>query len=192
MAQSPETPRDNQQTHRRVSWRSPEILGELVLLAVIAVLAIVYVNDLTNRVEGRWLPFITVAIATPLWFIRLYTVLSRRKAIEQGMIMDLGFRLGVDPRGEKRRAALYFSTIVALVIVIWLIGFHIGLPLWVIAYLLIWTRTRWYYALLAGLAFESFIIGILDMTLDIFWFEPLFFRWIGVLYPFSDMFTRVF
>ena len=192
MAQSPDTPRDNPPTHRSISWRSPEILGELVLLAVIAVLAVVYVNDLTNRIEGRWLPFITVAIATPLWFIRLYTVLSRRKAIEQGMIMDLGFRLGVDPQGEKRRAALYFGTIVALVIVIWLIGFHIGLPLWVIAYLLFWTRTRWYYALLAGLAFESFIIGILDLTLDIFWFEPLFFRWIGVAYPFSDMFTRIF
>ncbi len=192
MAQSPDTSRDTPPTHRRVSWWSPEILGELVLLLVIAVLAVVYVNDLTNRIEGRWLPFITVAIATPLWFIRLYTVLSRRKAIEQGMIMDLGFRLGVDPQGEKRRAALYFGSLVGLVLLIWLIGFHIGLPLWVIAYLLFWTRTRWYYALLAGLGFESFIIGILDLTLDIFWFEPLFFRWIGVVYPFSDMFTRIF
>ena len=192
MAQSPDAPRDNAPTHRRVSWRSPEILGELVLLAVIAVFAIVYVNDITNRVEGRWLPFITVAIATPLWFIRLYTVLSRRKAIEQGIIMDLGFRLGEDPEGEKRRAALYFSSLLVLAIVIWLIGFHIGLPLWVIVYLLFWTRAKWYYALLAGLGFETFIIGILDLTLDIFWFEPLFFRWIGVVYPFSDMFTRIF
>ena len=192
MAQSPDTPRGDAATHRRVSWRSPEILGELVLLAVIAVLAVVYVNDLTNRIEGRWLPFITVALATPLWFIRLYTVLSRRKAIEQGMIMDLGFRLGEDPAGEKRRAALYFGSIVALVLLAWVIGFHIGLPLWVIAYLLFWTRAKWYWALVAGLGFEAFIIGILDLTLDIFWFEPLFFRWIGVLYPFSDMFTRIF
>ena len=192
MAQSPDTPRGDAATHRRVSWRSPEILGELVLLAVIAVFAVVYVNDLTNRIEGRWLPFITVALATPLWFIRLYTVLSRRKAIEQGMIMDLGFRLGEDPAGEKRRAALYFGSIVALVLLAWVIGFHIGLPLWVIAYLLFWTRAKWYWALVAGLGFEMFIIGILDLTLDIFWFEPLFFRWIGVLYPFSDMFTRIF
>ncbi len=192
MAQSPDIPRGDAVTHRRVSWRSPEILGELVLLAVIAVLAVVYVNDLTNRIEGRWLPFITVALATPLWFIRLYTVLSRRKAIEQGMIMDLGFRLGVDPEGEKRRAALYFGSIVGLVLLVWFIGFHIGLPLWVIAYLLLWTRATWYWALVAGLGFEAFIIGILDLTLDIFWFEPLFFRWIGVVYPFSDMFTRIF
>ena len=192
MAQSPDTPRGDAATHRRVSWRSPEILGELVLLAVIAVFAVVYVNDLTNRIEGRWLPFITVALATPLWFIRLYTVLSRRKAIEQGMIMDLGFRLGEDPAGEKRRAALYFGSIVALVLLAWVIGFHIGLPLWVIAYLLFWTRAKWYWALVAGLGFEMFIIGILDLTLDIFWFEPLFFRWIGVMYPFSDMFSRIF
>ncbi|MDE2836243.1 MAG: hypothetical protein OXL97_01865 [Chloroflexota bacterium] len=192
MAQSPDDSRDNAQAQRRVSWRSPEVLGELILLGIIAVLAIVFVNDLTHRIEGRWLPFITVAIATPLWFIRLYTVLSRRKAIEQGMIMDLGFRLGEDPEGEKRRAALYFGTIVVLVILVWLIGFHIGLPLWVFAYLLFWTRAKWYYGLLAGLGFEAFIVGILDLTLDIFWFEPLFFRWIGVAYPFSEMFTRIF
>ena len=108
------------------------------------------------------------------------------------MIMDLGFRLGEDPAGEKRRAALYFGSILGLVLLVWFIGFHIGLPLWVMAYLLFWTRAKWYYALIAGLGFEAFIIGILDMTLDIFWFEPVFFRLIGVLYPFSDMFTRVF
>ena len=119
-------------------------------------------------------------------------MLSRRKAIEQGMIMDLGFRLGVDPEGEKRRAALYFGTIAALVLLVWLIGFHVGLPLWVIAYLLLWTRAKWHHALLAGLGFETFIVGILDLTLDIFWFEPLLFRWIGVAYPFSDALTRVF
>lgn len=203
MAAEPGNPQEQPETHRTVSWKSPEIVGELVLLMLMALLMIAFIISLYRPpflqddlpkilLPGRWLPTVVIVVATPLWFIRLYTVLSRRKAIEQGMIMDLGFRLGEDPAGEKRRAALYFGSLVALVLLLWFIGFHIGLPLWVMAYLLFWTRAKWYWALLAGLGFEAFIIGILDLTLDIFWFEPLFFRWIGVLYPFSDMFTRIF
>ena len=186
-------PSDDSTTHRKVSWRSPEILGELVLLALIVVLIVVFLFALPDlRLPGRWLPLVTIGIATPLWFIRLYTVLSRRKAIEQGMIMDLGFRVGEDPEAEKRRALLYFGTLILLVLGVWVIGFHFGLPLWVMAYLAFWTRAKWYYVLLAGIAFESFIISILDLTLDIIWFEPLLFRWIGVAYPINDMFSRIF
>ncbi|MXW31125.1 MAG: hypothetical protein F4Z88_10530, partial [Chloroflexi bacterium] len=139
-----------QETHRTVSWKSPEIIGELVLLGLMALLMFAFIislyrppfleDSLPNiKTPGRWLPMVAIVVGTPLWFIRLYTVLSRRKAIEQGMIMDLGFRLGEDPAGEKRRAALYFGSLLALVIVLWVIGFHIGLPLWVMAYLLFWT-----------------------------------------------------
>ena len=38
MASNPDAPREAPPTHRKISWRSPEILGELVLLAVIALL----------------------------------------------------------------------------------------------------------------------------------------------------------
>ncbi len=216
MASNPDAPREAPPTHRKVSWRSPEILGELVLLAVVAILIVVYFRrlDLCESVfgdfsvlgaracvpigrfvsvaAGQWLPMIIIGAAIPLWIIRLGYVLRRRKAIEQGMIMDLGFRLGEDPQGERRRAALYFGTLVALILLIWLVGFHIGLPLWVAAYMLLWTRAKWHYALAAALAFEAFIIGILDLALDIFWFEPLLFRWIGVAYPFGEWFTRAF
>lgn len=201
MAANSDNPQEK--PHRTVSWKSPEIVGELILLGLMALLMLGFVisifrppflqDALPNiRLPGRWLPLVAIVTATPLWFIRLYTVLRRRKAIEQGMIMDLGFRLGEDPQGERRRAALYFGTIIALILAVWLVGFHIGLPVWVAAYLLFWTRAKWPHALAAALAFEAFIIGILDLTLDIFWFEPLFFRWIGVAYPFSDWFTRVF
>lgn len=231
MTSAPQSPaNDPVPTHRRVSWTSPEIVGELILLGLIAILVIVFLfqvvalpvgqdcaderstpaapiscflfqsaPDLAERfsipnlrLPGRWLPLIAIGIGTPLWFIRLYTVLRRRKAIEEGMIMDLGFRLGEDPEGEKRRAFLYFGTLILLVLAVWMIGFHAGLPLWVMGYLVFWTRMRWYFALPIGIAFEAFIVGILDLTLDIFWFEPLFFRWIGVEYPVNEWFTRAF
>ncbi len=217
-------------SHRQVPWTSPEIIGELVLLGVIAVLSAVYlfqvvvlpvardceagvstplgsvscflfqsapgiadqfgIHDL--RLPGRWLPFIVIGVGAPLWVIRLVTVLRRRKALEAGMIMDLGFRLGEDPEAERRRAFLYFGTLILLVLLVWFIGFHAGLPLWVVCYLVFWTRMRWWWALLIGAAFETFIVGVLDMTLDIFWYEPLLFRWLGVEYPVNDWFTRIF
>ena len=165
MTSPPQSPaNDPGPTHRRVSWTSPEIMGELILLGLIAVLVIVFLfqvvalpvgqdcaderstpaapiscflfqsaPDLAERfsipnlrLPGRWLPLIAIGIGTPLWFIRLYTVLRRRKAIEEGMIMDLGFRLGEDPEGERRRAFLYFGTLILLVIAVWMSRFPRG------------------------------------------------------------------
>ena len=214
----------------KASWRSPEIVGELVLLGVIAALGAFYFFQTValpvgddcaagrdtpfgavtcilfgwapgaaealdfQRISmpGRWLPLIAMTIGAPLWVIRLYTVLGRRKAIRSGMIMDLGFRLGEDPQAEKRRAALYFGSLVGLVLLVWLIGFHAGLPLWVFAYLVFWTRMWWPWALLIAAAFEAFIVGVLDMTVGIFWYEPLLFRWIGVAYPANEWLDVVF
>ena len=216
--------------HRQVSWTSPEILGEIVLLGIIAVLAVGYLFQVVAlpvgqdcadgrptplepvscflfqsapdvadrfgihdiRLPGRWLPLIAITIGAPLWVIRLVTVLRRRQALREGMIMDLGFRLGEDPEAERRRAFLYFGTLLLLVLLVWFAGFHVGLPLWVFGYLVLWTRMKWWWALLIAAAFETFIVGILDMTLDIFWFEPLLFRWLGVDYPINDWFTRIF
>ncbi len=228
--ETPSTPREAPPTLREASWRSPEVVGELVLLGVMAALSAVYlfqvvalpvgrdcvegngaplepvscflfsgapgiadqlgVHDL--RLPGRWLPLIAIVIGAPFWVIRLVTTLRRRKDLRAGMIMDLGFRLGEDPEAERRRAFLYFGTLVLFVLLVWLIGFHAGMPLWVGGYLALWTRMRRWQALLIAGAFEAFIIGVLDMTLDIFWFEPLVFRWIGVEYPVNDWFTRVF
>ena len=187
--ESPET----QVNYRSASWKSPEVIGELILLGIMAALIIAFLLSLPNiRPPGRWLPLVAIGVGGPLWFIRLFTVLRRSRALNQGMIMDLGFRIGEDPEAEKRRALLYFGSLLLLVLGLWVIGFHVGLPVWVMGYLAFWTRSRWYYYLPIGLAFECFIIGILDLTLDIPWFEPLFFRWIGVEYPINDLFTRVF
>jgi hypothetical protein len=171
---------------RKVSWRSPEIFGELILLGIILILMVVYITELPGlREAGRWLPYITIGIGAPLWIIRLYTVLGRRKQIEQGMIMDLGFRATEDATAERRRAARYALSILILFGGIWTIGFHVGLPLWVATYLALYAKTKWYYLLVVFAAYDAFLFGVLDYVLDIEWFEPLLFRLIGIDYPFN-------
>ena len=171
---------------RTISWRSPEILGELILLGVIFVLAVVYLRELPGLKEpARWLPLITIGVGAPLWVLRLRTVLSRRKAVEQGMIMDLGFRVGADPQAERKRAITFILAIAALYIGIWAVGFHIWLPLWVTVYLVTYDKVRWRTAVGIAAGFEVFVMGIPDYVLDVLWFEPLLWRLFSVDYAFN-------
>ena len=113
------------------------------------------------------------------------TVLSRRKAVEQGMIMDLGFRVGADPQAERRRAITFILAIAALYIGIWAVGFHIWLPLWVTVYLVTYAKVRWRTAVGIAAGFEAFVMGIPDYVLDVLWFEPLLWRLFSVDYAFN-------
>lgn len=183
----------NTSEEKNISWTSIEIIGELILLGFMMILIITYLIELPDlKWAGRYLPLLAIAMGIPFWFLRVRTVLLRKGALQQGMVMDLGFKLGEDPRGEKQRAILYLSSILGLFILVWVIGFHIGLPAWVIGYLVLYAKMKWYYALIAGVGFEAFIIGILDLTIDIGWPEPVIFKLIDIAYPFNDMFSRAF
>jgi hypothetical protein len=178
---------------KNISWTSIEIIGELILLGFMMVLIIAYLIELPEiKWAGRYLPLLAITMGLPFWFLRVRTVLARKSALQQGMVMDLGFKLGEDPSGEKQRAILYIGSILGLFILVWVIGFHIGLPAWVVGYLVVYAKMKWRYALIAGIGFEAFIIAILDLTIDIGWPEPLIFKLTNIAYPFNDMFSRAF
>ena len=181
---SPETGPTGPQ--REISWRSPEIFGELVLLAVVFGLAVVFLSEIRDWPKpARWLPLIAIGSSAPFWVMRLFIVLGRKKALEAGAIMDLGFRLGENPDAERRRSILFVLSVGALFIGVWALGFHIGLPLWVMLYLWVYSKTPSLIVVLIGAAFEGFLLGILDYIVNVEWFEPLFFRLISVEYPFN-------
>jgi hypothetical protein len=189
MSTQPPTPpsEDREPAQRQISWTSPEIFGELILLGVIMVLMIVYLTELPGlREEARWLPLIVIGLGTPLWIIRLVTILRRQKLVAAAMIMDLGFRVGADPAGERIRALRFVLSLTALYVGVWGIGFHIGLPLWVSTYLIVFSQIRVRYVSIVILGFWAFILGITDWILDIEWFEPFLFRLVNWEYPFND------
>jgi hypothetical protein len=170
-----------------VSWRSPEIIGEIILLLIVLGLAIYYLFEMSGlKTPARWLPGITIGFATPFWIIRARALVQRKHAMEKGQIMDLGFRFGGDPVAERRRALRYIASVAALFLGAWIFGFHITLPLWVMSYLFLFAKMKPMPIAIIGVAFEGLLLGVHDFIIDVPWPEPLFFRLIQLEYFFND------
>ena len=178
---------EEQPTQRDISWRSPEILGEVVLLVIVLAFAVAYLIEMIDlKPAGRYLPAITIIFATPFWIIRVKSLFERKKALQGGLIMDLGFRFGGNPVAEKRRAIRYIGSVAALFIGAWLFGFHLALPIWVMTYLFLFSKAKPYAIIIVGICFEGFLLGVHDFIIDVPWPEPVFWRVIGVEYLFND------
>jgi hypothetical protein len=179
-------PEEQEATHRQISWRSPEILGEAVLLLIVLGLAITYIYEMTRfGMPGRYLPIVTLTFVTPFWLIRVRTLFQRKKLLEAGSIMDLGFRFSGDAAPEKRRAFRYVVSVAALFISIWLVGFHLALPIWVMTYLFLFAKIKLWVIPIIGACFVAFMLGVHDFIIDVPWPEPVLWRLVGVEYLFN-------
>ena len=100
-------------------------------------------------------------------------VLSRGGARRQ--IMDIG-RLdtsAIDRGQVVSRLALVVGSTAALVLAIWLVGFHAAIPVYVFVSLWAVGRTRWWTALLVSMAFEALLIGVYDNVMHVTWHETV-------------------
>ena len=109
---------------------SVEVVGEIILLAIVGSFFVYMFVESFGWPEGSALmPRIAIALGTPFWVARLITLVRSTRETSSEMIMDLGFRTGEDPRGERMRFVRICLFIVGLYAAIWLVGFHIALPL---------------------------------------------------------------
>ena len=174
---------------RAVSW---EILGEIVLLAGVAGFMAYLFADSMGWTGGRkWslgsalTPWLALAMTTPFLLIRIFHVvrmgLWARHApnVSASQILDVGFRLGENPKEELRRFLRIVVAILVLYLGIWLLGFHVTVPLWVFGYMF------WFggcgFVLSAGMAvgFEVLVWGVYDYLLDSPWNEPVLLNLFG-------------
>jgi hypothetical protein len=180
-------PEENTPIHREISWRSPEILGEIVLLVLVLLLAITYLIEMPGlKMAGRYLPIVTLLFAAPFWFIRVKSLFERKRLLQGGQIMDLGFRFGGDPVAEKRRAVRFITAVAVLFLSVWALGFHLALPIWLVAYLLLFAKVKPIVVLLIAVFFEGLLLGVHDFIINVPWPEPLLWRAIGVDYLFNE------
>ena len=163
-----------------------EVVGEIVLLLMVGAFFLsFYLESRGWPLGAALMPRIVIAIGTPLWFIRFVVVVRhligaksaykgvRREEDTGGQIMDLGFYLGDDQKQAIVRLIGAIGSVVALVGGVWMIGWHVGLPLWTVGYLLVFAKVRLWQALAGGAFFLAIIVGLYDLVFDSFWNDPV-------------------
>ena len=72
---------------------------------------------------------------------------------------------------ERRRRLRSFAigSLVGIVVLIWLLGFHIAIPTFVGFYLWYWGKVDWWRAVLAGAIFLGIIVGLYDNVMHVSW-----------------------
>ena len=156
---------------------SLESFGEMVLLALVGgFLVYLFIESLQWQLGSALMPWIAVGIGAPFWVYRVLVLILRVREA-QGQIMDIGFRTGGDPTGERARFIRISLFIIGLYIGIWLFGFHVALPLGTLLYVRVYGQLSWLASLCVGLIFLALLVGVYDGLLNATWHEPLAQRW---------------
>ncbi|MYA50305.1 MAG: hypothetical protein F4Y25_06170 [Chloroflexi bacterium] len=186
--QPSEQPADAAGLVRRLT--RPEVLGEMVLLAIVGIMFATMLWESQDwTTASALMPRIAIAIGAPLWFIRVIGLVRyalgtqperyrgvRREEESSGQIMDLGFYMGEDQRAALVRFLSITGMLLILLAGIWLVGWHISLPVWTFAYLLIFAKVKVWQAALGGIFFLAVIIGVYGALFDTLWNDPVLFR----------------
>lgn len=152
-----------------------ERLLEGILITFCAVLFIFMLNE-----SQRWsfgvalLP--RIASAAGLIILVAYTIdrFRPRGRGPSAQIMDLGFdEGGLDRATVISRTLRFVLTTGALFAGVWLIGFHVAVPIYVVAYLIVYGRMSWWGAALCALGFELFMVIMYDVVIRQAWPEPV-------------------
>lgn len=156
-----------------------EIIGEFILLlTVTAFFVYLIVSSFDWPWGARLVPQIAVIIGTPFLILRIIYVFrilfwGRTASVTPTQIMDFGFRVSDDPKEEARRWVRILCAIAALYLGIWLVGFHIALPLWVFAYMVWFGRANILIAAAIALLFVGLIAGVYGELINVPWPDPL-------------------
>jgi hypothetical protein len=115
-----------------------------------------------------------IASTFGLIVLSVYAVQRFRPHRGQGQIMDMGF----DEEGLERsvvieRTLRFVLTTGTLFAAIWLIGFHVAVPIYMVLYLMIYGKLRWWAAGLWALGFLVFMVVAYDIVIRSTWPEPV-------------------
>lgn len=165
---------------RRSRFTSMEFVGEVILLvAVGAFLVYMYLDSVDQDAgalgwlpwrldwgDGGWLlPRIAVFFSVPFWIWRAASLFRAGASSEPVQIMDTGFLDTTDARSVVAlRWVQLFITTAALLLGVWIIGFHIAVPAYTVLYLIIFGKAKWYWTIIPAafiLIVVNFIYGYL-------------------------------
>jgi hypothetical protein len=156
--------------------RKIETIMELVFLGLVGTFFILmFVDSFNWRSVDAVAPRVFVAVGAVAWVLVLGSLLRRIAGSDTGPatpaeIMDMDF--GDVDAPARARAFRFAAFIILLNLGIWLLGFHIAVPLGVAVYAWKYGPMKWYWALVVGLFFVVFIAGIIDSMISVLWNKP--------------------
>jgi hypothetical protein len=169
---------------RLVPRMSFDLVLESILVSIVTsyfIYLLLAVRDL--RPEAARLPRVTALgglvlvvafIAQKIWNA---THPKQNTAVQ---ILDTGF----DEEGLSGRLVVIRTLRLAgwfggMLAAIWLVGYHVTVPVFVFFYLLVFGETKWWLAAMAGGVFFLLIYVLFDLVLHTEWPEPALLRWLS-------------
>jgi len=159
----------------RSRFLSIEYLGELFLLAFTGFVFFYMLYESLDWQPGAYLlPRMVIIGGLPFWFWRVAMMFLPLSKGGGGKIMDTGFLESDDPPSVVARRWLRVTlTTGGLLGGVWIIGFHVAVPLYVFLYLVVYAHLKWYWAIIPGIFYESIMYFIYGKILLATWNEPL-------------------
>lgn len=104
---------------------------------------------------------------------------KRSEKVSEDAPVDFQFTQGVDASVARWRTLNIFSWIFGFFLGVWLVGFQVGIPLLVFAYLKFQSRETWLLSLSLTAAAALFFWGLFDRLLHLPFPEGQLFLWWG-------------
>ena len=163
---------------------SLDLVLECILVSIVTgffIYLLLAVREL--RPEAARLPKVTAIgglalvatfIAQKLWGA------ARGKQNTAVQILDTGFdEEGLSGRLVVMRTLRLSTWFCGMLAAIWLVGYHVTVPVFVFFYLLVFGKTKWWLAATAGAAYFFMIYVLFDLVLHTEWPEPALLRWLS-------------
>ena len=166
--------------------RNLEVYGELILLTLVgALFAYMIWESFDWRYEAKLAPRIVIGVGTPFWLIRVFALARilatrarsqggyggvRDEEASAGQIMDMGFYLSA---GAGLRFFIGSGSIVAFVVAVWLLGWHIAIPGYIVLYLRFVAKLKWWLAISLAAGFGGGVMLLYDTLMNTNWNEPV-------------------
>lgn len=128
---------------------------------------------------ARFLPILTAGVTLAL---TLYLLVFDRRS-ETGQIMDIGLRSLTVP-GSARTAIIITGFIGLLILLTTLIGLKYAAILFAVVFPIVMMKGngRWITSAVGGVLVAAISIGLLDLYMNVFWPDPVLWRWITTIF----------
>ncbi len=134
--------------------------------------------------EATLFPKVVLGFAIVAWvgYVADRLWLGVRNIRGQGQILDVGFfgQSDVARRTLTFRILKFWGSVGGLILGIWIVGFHIAVPVFVGVYLIVFARVKPWWALIAAVPYFLALVFIYDRFLYVAWNEPLLTQIFGI------------